>query len=100
MSQLVVPIESHGPRVLIVEDERVVATHVERSLRDAGYRVTGIAASAIEAQSLVSSEPPDVALVDIRLRGRSDGFEIAERLRNESDVPVVYMTAHTDDDTL
>ena len=92
--------EAHGPRVLIVEDERVVATHVERSLRDAGYLVTGIAASAIEAETLVQSAPPDVALVDIRLRGRSEGFEIAERLRNEADVPVVYMTAHTDDDTL
>jgi PAS domain S-box-containing protein len=85
---------------LIVEDERVVATHVERSLRDAGYTVTGIAASAIEAETLVQRDPPDVALVDIRLRGRSEGFEIAERLRTEADVPVVYMTAHTDDDTL
>jgi PAS domain S-box-containing protein len=92
--------EPRGPRVLIVEDERVVATHVERSLQDAGYVVTGIAASAGEAESLVSDDPPDVALVDIRLRGKSDGFEIAERLRLESDVPVVYMTAHTDDDTL
>ncbi|HKY36189.1 MAG TPA: response regulator [Polyangiaceae bacterium] len=100
MSQAVNIIEAHGPRVLIIEDERVVATHVERSLRDAGYVVTGIAASAAEADSLVGSEPPDVALVDIRLRGRTDGFEIAERLRIESDVPVVYMTAHTDDDTL
>jgi len=100
MSQAATIIENHGPRVLIVEDERVVATHVERSLRDAGYVVTGIAASAAEAASLVGSEPPDVALVDIRLRGRTDGFEIAERLRTESDVPVVYMTAHTDDDTL
>jgi PAS domain S-box-containing protein len=88
------------PRVLIVEDERVVATHVERSLRDAGYTVTGIAASAAEAESLVVDQLPDVALVDIRLRGKAEGFEIAQRLRSVSDVPVVYMTAHTDDDTL
>ncbi|HXV37916.1 MAG TPA: response regulator, partial [Myxococcota bacterium] len=100
MSLAATIIEAHGPRVLIVEDERVVATHVERSLRDAGYVVTGIAATAAEAETLVRNEPPDVALVDIRLRGRTDGFEIAERLRSESDVPVVYMTAHTDDDTL
>ncbi|HEY6077552.1 MAG TPA: response regulator [Polyangiaceae bacterium] len=88
------------PRVMIVEDERVVATHVERSLRDAGYTVTGIAASAAEAAHLADSSPPDVALVDIRLRGSIEGFAIAERLRNDADVPVVYMTAHTDDDTL
>ena len=99
MSQAAAVPETHGPRVLIVEDERVVATHVERSLRDAGYTVTGIAATASEAEILVADTPPDVALVDIRLRGRSEGFEIAERLRLESDVPVVYMTAHTDDDT-
>jgi PAS domain S-box-containing protein len=86
--------------VLIVEDERVVATHVERSLQDAGYIVTGIAASASEAASLAAEAPPHVALVDIRLRGKGEGFEIAERLRTENDVPVVYMTAHTDDDTL
>jgi PAS domain S-box-containing protein len=86
--------------VLIVEDERVVATHVERSLVDAGYTVTGIAASATEAASLVVDQRPDVALVDIRLRGKAEGFEVAERLRHESDVPVVFMTAHTDDDTL
>jgi two-component system, NtrC family, sensor kinase len=100
MNAVAVPGELRGPRVLIVEDERVVATHVERSLLDAGYIVTGIAANAREAEALVLDSPPDVALVDIRLRGKAEGFEIAERLRLESDVPVVYMTAHTDDDTL
>jgi len=100
MNAVAIPGELRGSRVLIVEDERVVATHVERSLQDAGYIVTGIAANANEAQSLALGSPPDVALVDIRLRGKSEGFEIAERLRVESDVPVVYMTAHTDDDTL
>lgn len=92
--------ERREPRVLIVEDERVVATHVERSLQDAGYFVTGIAATASEVESLVIANPPDVALVDIRLRGKGEGFEIAEWLRVKNDVPVVYLTAHTDDDTL
>lgn len=91
---------SPRPKVLIVEDERVVATHVERSLEDAGYLVTGIAASVGEATALVIASPPDVALVDIRLRGQGEGFTIAESLRSDHDVPVVYMTAHTDDDTL
>lgn len=100
MSLRAVSEDSRGPRVLIVEDEHVVATHVERSLIDAGYTVTGIAASGAEAASLAERAPPDVALVDIRLRGRAEGFAIAERLRHENDVPVVYMTAHTDDDTL
>ena len=100
MNAVVLPGESRGPRVLIVEDERVVATHVQRSLQDAGYVVTGIAANVAEATRLVSADPPDVALVDIRLRGGSEGFEIAEWLRVDNDVPVVYMTAHTDDDTL
>ncbi len=95
-----ISLEGRAPRVLIIEDERVVATHVERSLSDAGYAVTGIAATAGEAAELLSEGLPDVALVDIRLRGKSEGFEIAARLRAENDVPVVYMTAHTDDDTL
>ena len=100
MNAVAFPGELRGPRVLIIEDERVVATHVERSLQDAGYVVTGIAASAVEAARLVEGQRPDVALVDIRLRGGGQGFEIAEWLRVDNDVPVVYMTAHTDDDTL
>jgi PAS domain S-box-containing protein len=100
MNAVAMPGGSPRPKVLIVEDERVVATHVERSLEDAGYAVTGIAASALEAAALVRADPPDVALVDIRLRGHGEGFAIAQRLRTENDVPVVYMTAHTDDDTL
>jgi len=100
MNAVAIPGELKGSRVLIVEDERVVATHVERSLQDAGYIVTGIAASASDVEQLVSDARPDVALVDIRLRGRGEGFQIAERLRVQDDVPVVYMTAHTDDDTL
>ncbi|MDF3067490.1 MAG: Sensory box histidine kinase/response regulator [Polyangiaceae bacterium] len=100
MNVVAIPGGLRDPRVLIVEDERVVATHVERSLEDAGYSVVGIASTAAEASELVSGSPPDVALVDIRLRGKSEGFEVAERLRTEHDVPVVYMTAHTDDETL
>jgi PAS domain S-box-containing protein len=100
MNAVALPSELRGPRVLIVEDERVVATHVQRSLQDAGYVVIGIAANAAEATRLLSSAMPDVALVDIRLRGGGEGFEIAEWLRVDNDVPVVYMTAHTDDDTL
>lgn len=100
MNALALAGELRGPRVLIVEDERVVATHVQRSLQDAGYVVIGIAASAAEVARLMSDERPDVALVDIRLRGGGEGFEIAEWLRVDNDVPVVYMTAHTDDDTL
>jgi PAS domain S-box-containing protein len=100
MNAVAFPGELRGPRVLIVEDERVVATHVERSLQDAGYVVIGIAASAGEVARLVEGARPDVALVDIRLRGGGQGFEIAEWLRVDNDVPVVYMTAHTDDDTL
>jgi PAS domain S-box-containing protein len=100
MNAVAFPGELRGPRVLIVEDERVVATHVERSLQDAGYVVIGIAASVGEVERLVEGARPDVALVDIRLRGGGQGFEIAEWLRVDNDVPVVYMTAHTDDDTL
>jgi PAS domain S-box-containing protein len=92
--------EPSGASVLLVEDEGVVATHVQRSLQDAGYSVVGIASNLEETLDCVSAQRPDVALVDIRLRGKADGIQIAERLRAHNDVPVVYMTAHTDDDTL
>ena len=92
---------ARGPRVLIVEDERVVATHVERSLHDAGYMVTGIAASAAEAAALGRQRArPTWRWSTFACAVAAEGFEIAEWLRVENDVPVVYMTAHTDDDTL
>ncbi len=84
--------------ILIVEDEWVVARDMQRSLQDAGYRVTGLASSPAEALEQIDADMPDLVLIDIVL-GPHDGMELAERLQ-ERELPFVYVTAHTDPDTL
>jgi signal transduction histidine kinase len=86
--------------VLVVEDERVVAKDLQRTLQQLGYRVPLTVASADEAIAAASSECPDLVLMDIRIRGSLDGIETATILKERFDVPVVYLTAYADPETL
>jgi CheY-like chemotaxis protein len=88
------------PRILIVEDEGVVAADIAMSLRSMGYEVAATAATAGEALSLAGSERPDIVLMDIMLGGGPDGIEAAEKIRSELDIPVIFVTAFADDETL
>jgi len=85
-------------RVLVVEDEAHVRELVSYTLQGAGYRVqaVGTAASAFEA---ARRAPPDLVVLDIRLPD-TDGWEVCRRLRAESDVPILIMTALADDESL
>ena len=94
------PTEQKRGRVLIVEDEALIARDLEATLQDMAYEVTGLAASSREALESASELCPDVVLMDIRLRGETDGIETADVLRQCFRVPVVYLTAHADDETL
>jgi PAS domain S-box-containing protein len=91
---------SGSRRVLIVEDENIVAMDIARGLRRMAYEVTGIASSAQDALSLLEDCKPDLVLMDIQIRGPIDGIELAERVRKEHGIPVVFLTAHADDRTL
>ena len=81
-------------RILVVEDERVVARDIQRSLTDLGYDVPSTAASAEQAIKLASERCPDLVLMDIRIKGDRDGIETAATLRERFGVPVVYLTAY------
>ncbi|MBN1531496.1 MAG: PAS domain S-box protein [Spirochaetes bacterium] len=87
-------------RILIVEDEPIIAMDVSNSLRNHGYRVTGIASSDDEAMKLFASSRPDIVLMDIVLQDGSDGIDTARRIRVESDIPIIFMTAHADPATV
>ena len=87
-------------RILVVEDEGLVAKDIENSLLRAGYLVAGVAGTAAEALTLATSAKPDVVLMDIRLKGGVDGITVAENLQVEHDVPVIFLTAHADSNTL
>lgn len=78
-------------RVLIVEDEPLIATSIQWELVDAGHEVVGPAATLAEAESLASEEQPDLALVDINLSERGDGVVLARRLK-AAGVPSIFVT--------
>src|SRR5438105_10115316 len=87
-------------RVLVVEDEIVVPEDLQQRLVELGFEVAGAADTAADAIRLATSTRPDVALMDIMLHGRPEGIEAAEHLRSELDIPVIYLTAHSDSATL
>ncbi|HEY0712113.1 MAG TPA: response regulator, partial [Polyangia bacterium] len=87
-------------RILVVEDEPELAAEVEQTLIELGYDVVGRAASGDEAIARAEERLPDLVLMDIRLRGERDGIETAAEIRDRFRLPVVFMSAHTDEATL
>lgn len=88
------------PKIMIVEDEIVVAMELEEKLRAMGYEVAGIASSGEDAVSEVEVTRPDLVLMDVRLQGEMDGIQAAELIRRRHNLPVIYLTAYADDSTL
>jgi CheY-like chemotaxis protein len=80
------------PSILIVEDEALIAANIEEVLEESGFRVAGVASSALEALSIADEQRPQLALVDIRLSGDMDGIELACRLRDEYAVPSIFLS--------
>lgn len=89
-----------SPCLLIVEDEAIVASDLKMRLCHLGYDVGGIAASGDQALVLADSVRPDLVLMDIRLRGAMDGIEVALEVRNRFRIPVVFLTAYAERNTL
>lgn len=83
-------------RILIVEDESVIALDIKRRMERFGYDVAAITVTGEEAVERVVELKPDLVLMDIMLPGEMDGIEAVESIRKHIDVPVVYLTAHTD----
>ncbi|AAM32650.1 transcriptional regulator [Methanosarcina mazei Go1] len=87
-------------RILIVEDEHIVAMGIKRMLKSLGYTVTGVASSGKDAISKAESTFPDLILMDIMLKGELDGVEAAKEIKERFDVPIVYLTAYSDSNIL
>ena len=86
--------------ILVVEDESIVALDIERRLKSLGYQVIGHVLSGEEAVVRADEERPDLVLMDIHLKGRMDGIEAAQKIRRLYDIPVIYITAYSDEATL
>ena len=87
-------------RVFIVEDEVLVARDIKSCLEKLGYQVIGTAARGDDAVTRVLGERPDLILMDINLKGDMDGIEAADRIRAEADLPIIFCTAYSNDETL
>jgi len=88
------------PRILVVEDERIVAMDLAATLQELGYDVVGMATRGEEAVQRAAELLPALILMDVRLAGTLDGIQAAEIIHRSRDVPVVYLTAHSDNETL
>ena len=87
-------------RVLIVEDEAIVAIDIEQQLESLGYDVVAMASTADAACEAAARLLPDLVLMDIHLDAGSDGIEAAERIRRELGIPTIFLTAYADEGTL
>jgi CheY-like chemotaxis protein len=87
-------------KILIVEDEGIVAMDIQHNLKKLGYAVPAIAASGESAIEKAVEIRPDLVLMDIVLKGQMDGIEAAEEICARFDVPVVFLTAQAEEKTL
>lgn len=87
-------------RILIVEDEMIIAEDLSDLLSGLGYEVVDTAISAREALQVLEEKSPDLALVDIRLKGGKDGIELAREIRDHYRIPFIFLTSHADPGTV
>jgi len=87
---------SSGLRALIVEDEVLIAEELRERLSRLGFSVIGAVDSADEGIAIATREAPDLVLMDIRLMGEKDGVQAAQEIREQVDVSIVYVSAHSD----
>ena len=90
----------NNSNILIVEDNNIVMLELKDKLFEMGYNVVDTASSAVEAIEKAEKHYPDLTMIDIRLKGEMDGIDAAAIIKKELDIPIVYLTAPTDNDTL
>lgn len=87
-------------RILLAEDEAIVGIEIKNSLQRLGYTHTDLVPKGKEVLEAVDERTPDLVLMDVNLEGTMDGIEATERLHEDYDVPVVFVTAHSSDSVL
>jgi CheY-like chemotaxis protein len=87
-------------RIMLVEDESIIAMDVQQRLERLGYQVVALAASGADAIRTAFEVVPDMILMDVKIRGPLDGIETATRIRASRDIPVIYVTAFADENTI
>jgi len=86
-------------KILVVEDEMIIGAKISMQLTSLGYEVTGILPRGEEAILHIKENKPDIILLDINLKGELDGIETARRVQQFADIPIIYLTANSDEAT-
>lgn len=86
--------------ILVVEDEAIVSKDIQQSLKKLGYNIVGTAATGEKAIVLANEFKPDLVLMDIMLKGEMSGIEAAQQIKAQLNIPVIYLTAYADENTL
>lgn len=84
-------------KILIVEDEMIIAANISLQLTTLGYEIIGIVPRSEDALTCVEQDQPDIVLMDINLKGDLDGIETVKRIQKNHDVAVIYLTANADE---
>lgn len=87
-------------KVLVVEDESIVAKDIQNILLKNNFEITGVANNADTALNYLSQNVPDVILMDIMIKGNMSGIELSHKIKEEYDVPIIFLTAYSDSSTL
>ncbi len=93
-------VKPHPPKILLVEDEAIVAMDMELILKENGYAVCGTADNGADAIALARSKKPDLILMDIVIKGKMDGVDTAKWISHGLNIPVIYLTAYNDAHTV
>lgn len=88
------------PRILMVEDEKFIASYIKSKLIKLGYCVSSIVDSGEQAIETVKEDRPDLILMDIVLKGKMDGIEAASQIKKNFDIPIIYVTSFEDETML
>lgn len=91
---------SQNPKILIVEDENIIALDIRSMLEDLGYMISAIVSSGEESIQKASKMKPDLVLMDIKLKGSIDGVSAGEEIYKQFRIPIVYLTAYSDQATI
>jgi CheY-like chemotaxis protein len=91
---------AQNPKILIVEDENIIALDIRAMLEDLGYRVSAIVSSGEESIQTASKMKPDLVLMDIKLKGSLDGVSAGQEIFRQFQIPIVYLTAYSDQATI
>ncbi len=87
-------------KILVVEDEIITAEHIKLALKNQGYQVVSLVISGEEAINKVEDTGVDLVLMDINLKGEMDGVEAAEEIWDSHSIPLIFLTAYSDEKTL